>query len=591
MSHSPSFVDDINPRLSWSWKLVVCLLAFIAYLGTVRYDFVYDDAPLIVENSYLTSWKYLSGYFGTHLFQGSSDIVVRYYRPLVLTWFLIQRKLFGLNPVGWHWFNILLHVAVTYLVCEFVKRLAGDSKIAFFAGLIFALNPVHIEVTAWVSSAGEMLLAIFVLSSFLCFVRSNEAQRGAGWMSGSIAFFAAALLTKETACMLPAAVFLYSWIYGKAAKEEGIARKLALGLKTISPFVLVLAAYAVVRSMVFRGEGFRGNTITIKQMVLTWPLLLVSYLKLLLFPIRTSEFYDFYAVGSFKFTKVLLPLLGLLLLGALLVEWRRRSGSKLVTFAAGWTLLWIIPVLYIRAFQPNELLHDRYAYLSSIGICALMALGISHIPSRQRTLLGIPAWQAITGGSIAVLMLWITVTQQAYWANDLMLSYRGVMTAPLNNKPRIRLAEIFLNRGQLDKALPLYLDAYHRAKDNWLATYNAGYIYYQFGDWQQAKEYLDKTIRMSPNLPEAYAYRGFSEVALGQIDAGTSDLQRAVGLDPNQPGVHAVLAAVYERQGKVAAALEGYRVELTRQPANQKLQKHIRELELQIGNSSKKKRQ
>jgi protein O-mannosyl-transferase len=569
------------------WVLLVCLLSFIAYLGTVRYDFVYDDGPLIVDNGYIASWRYLPSYFGTHLFHGSSDIAVRYYRPLVLGWLLIQRKLFGLNPAGWHFVNILLYVAVTYLVCVLVKRLTGDTKIAFFAGLIFALNPVHIEVAAWVSSSAEMLLGIFVLSSFLCFMKAVEAEHSARWMLCSLTFYAAALLTKETACIMPLAVLLYLWIYQDRA-DESTARRLAAGLKKITPFVLVLGLYVIARSLVLRNEIFHGNSITIKQMVLTWPLLVVSYLKLLLFPVRTSEFYDFYAVGSFTFRKVVLPLTALVLTGGLLFLWRRRSGQKLISFAAGWTLLWLLPVLYIRAFQPNELLHDRYAYLSSVGTCVLLALAIDQIPSGQRRLLGIPAWQAVTTASIALAMFWITITQQAYWANDLMLSYRGLMTAPLNNKPRIHLAEIFMNRGQLDKALPLYLDAYHRAGDNWLATYNAGYIYYQFGDWQHAKEYLDKTLQMSPGLPEAHAYRGFSEMALGQSEAGIDDLQRAAKLDPKRPRVHLALGAISERQGKLAAALENYRMELGVQPSDEKLRNHIRELELKTGNPSKK---
>ena len=184
-------------------------------------------------------------------------------------------------------------------------------------------------------------------------------------------------------------------------------------------------------------------------------------------------------------------------------------------------------------------------------------------------------------------MFWGTINQQAYWANDLMLSYRGVMTAPLNNKPRIHLAEIFLNRGQLDKALPLYLDAYHRANDNWLATYNAGYIYYKFGNWHQSKEYLDKTVQMNPRLPEAYTYRGLSEIALGQVDAGTSDLQRASSLDPGQPELHMMLGAVSEREGKLSAALDSYKKELAAQPGNEQLRQHIHDLEQKIENPTK----
>ncbi|HEX7960602.1 MAG TPA: tetratricopeptide repeat protein [Terriglobales bacterium] len=582
---STAQASNTELRLGKYWKLLVCLLSFIAYLGTVRFDFVYDDGPLIVENPYIASWKHLPSYFGSHLFQTEPNVLVHYYRPLVLVWMLIQRKLFGLNPAGWHFTNVLLHVAVTYLACVLIQRLTADTRISFITGLLFGLHPGHIEVVSWASSASEMLLVIFAIGSFLCFIRAGGPENRTRWMINSLILFGAALLTKETACVLPAALFVYVWMY-RAPDAGSLAQRVAASLKPIVPFLFVLLLYAAGRSLVFRHEAFHANAITIQQMVLSWPLLLICYLKLLLLPVRTSEFYDFYALRSFTFAKVGLPLVGILLLVGLLYVWQRRSGSKLVPFAALWTLFWLAPALYIRAFQPNELLHDRYAYAASLGVCALVALALTRIPAGNRQLLGMPLWQAVTTTALFLMMFWITINQQAYWANDLMLSYRGVMTAPLNNKPRIHLAEIFLNRGQLDKALPLYLDAYHRASDNWLATYNAGYIYYKFADWQQSKEYLDKTIQMNPRLPEAYTYRGLSEIALGQVDTGTSDLQRAASLDPAQPEIHMMLGAVSEREGKLPVALENYRRELAAQPANEQLRKHIHDLELRIGNSS-----
>src|SRR5437868_616965 len=204
MDHATPQGSATELRLERYWKLLVCLLSFIAYAGTIRFEFVYDDTPLIVQNSYIASWKYLPSYFGTHLFRGVPDILVHYYRPLVLTWLLVERKLFGLNPAGWHLMNAVLHVAVTYLVCLLMLRLTADIRIASIAGLIFGLHPIHIEVVAWASSASEMLLAIFVLASFLCFMRAASAEGRAPWMLGSLIFFAAGLLTKETACVLPA---------------------------------------------------------------------------------------------------------------------------------------------------------------------------------------------------------------------------------------------------------------------------------------------------------------------------------------------------------------------------------------------------
>ncbi len=100
-----------------------------------------------------------------------------YYRPLFLLWFRLNHAMFGLDPKGWHLTTILCHVAATYMVLVLVRRLAASPWIAFSAATLFALHPVHIESVAWVSGVTDPLMAIFLIGSFLAYLRFREGNR------------------------------------------------------------------------------------------------------------------------------------------------------------------------------------------------------------------------------------------------------------------------------------------------------------------------------------------------------------------------------------------------------------------------------
>ena len=199
----------LNFILHQHGRALVALLTGLTYADILRFRFVYDDYPLVVANPRLASWHYLPLYFKTDIFSHYlANPLIHYYRPIFSMWLFINHTLFGLHPSGWHALNVILHLTATVLVWNFVERLTTNRIVAFFATLLFGLHPIHTEVVVWISSCSEMLLTIFVLFSLLCVMRAAASANRIGWRTGSLVSYAAALLTKETAIMLPAAVFL-----------------------------------------------------------------------------------------------------------------------------------------------------------------------------------------------------------------------------------------------------------------------------------------------------------------------------------------------------------------------------------------------
>jgi 4-amino-4-deoxy-L-arabinose transferase-like glycosyltransferase len=194
----------------------IMVVTFVAYMGTLRYDFVYDDEYVITQNPSVQSWSFAPRYFTEHLWFFKFSLS-NYYRPIFLVWIALNHTLFGLNPAGYHLTSVLVHVVVTLLVYHLVRRLTGDLGAAAIASIVFGLHPVHIEGVAWVCGVSEPLMAVFLLGSFLCYLRYRDVDSGGPkrWLLASLVLAALAVFEKETGIILPALIFAYEVIFRK----------------------------------------------------------------------------------------------------------------------------------------------------------------------------------------------------------------------------------------------------------------------------------------------------------------------------------------------------------------------------------------
>ncbi|HLG78626.1 MAG TPA: glycosyltransferase family 39 protein, partial [Ktedonobacteraceae bacterium] len=117
-----------------------------------------------------------------------------------------------------------------------------DEQSALVSTLIFALHPIHIESVAWISGVTDPLLALFTLLCLLCFIRFRKEQEY-GFLILSLVFCAAALLSKETAIIIPALLAAYEYLYGGKEPADASARS-ARRAFVLLPFVMLAVAMA-----------------------------------------------------------------------------------------------------------------------------------------------------------------------------------------------------------------------------------------------------------------------------------------------------------------------------------------------------------
>ncbi|XP_053365081.1 protein O-mannosyl-transferase TMTC2 [Clarias gariepinus] len=191
-------------------ELVCGAVALLLYVNTLDADFCYDDSRAIKTNPDLlpeTPWTNIlyDDFWGTLLTHSGSH---KSFRPLCTLSFRLNYALGGLEPRGYHLFNVGLHCCVTVLFTALCGLLLAGGPWSLLAGLLFASHPVHTEAVAGLVGRADMGAALCFLLSLLCYrchcrLRPNAGNswctrwRVQAWLAGSLVAAAAAMFWKE----------------------------------------------------------------------------------------------------------------------------------------------------------------------------------------------------------------------------------------------------------------------------------------------------------------------------------------------------------------------------------------------------------
>jgi tetratricopeptide (TPR) repeat protein len=577
---------------------VVLALTFAAYVGTLGYQFVYDDRSQIVDNRFIRSWQYMPRYFTGHSWNHLyPHLLGNYYRPTFLIWSLVNHMLFGLNAFWWHLTAIALHVSATLLVYLLARRVLKDQFSAGIAALIFGLHPVHIEAVAWVSGATESLLAVLLIPAFLSYlnwrdsgaetaeptitVEESSAKKSRShwkWIAVSLVLYWVAMFAKETALVLPILICVYEWIYGsRGSGPRGQFNRARKALLRAAPYIALTCVYLSIRSLALSGLSHAVTPLPTSTILLTWPSLVWFYLKLLFWPVGLSAFYDTPYVAQAGFVNFYLPCVAVITIGIALWLWARRS--KEVAFATALLILPVLPLLNLSVFIQGEIAHDRYLYLPSIGFSMMAAVALRRINFGSVKLFGQPALQVISTLMITALLGFGTASQNLYWANGLLLYYRGVTIAPNNDIAKNNLANEMVERGMYEEAVNLYTQVIEHNPAYWLANYNLGYAYYRLGMLDEAEKHFTRALELNRLDPDEFARLSLTQMKLGRLDDAEATMRRAIEIRPDAPGYHYGLGVILRKKGDVQGALTEFRTELSNDPDQMAARDQIREIE------------
>ncbi|HEY6007467.1 MAG TPA: tetratricopeptide repeat protein [Geobacteraceae bacterium] len=442
------------------------------------------------------------------------------------------------------------------------------------------------------------LATLFYLGSLLLYARARLVQEGGGAgrrrvLAAGLYLLAllAALLamkTKQIAFTLPFVVVLYEFTFfsGRIVKRVGA---MALFLLTLAVVPLTLTGPARLS-----GEFLDRLTALPKESPLMPRLdylctqfrVIVTYIRLLLFPAGQRLEYDYPIYRTFFTPPVLLSflcLLALVVLGGFL--WLRSRGvvrrapvtgcsQRLVAFGIFW--FFITLAVESSIIPISDVIFEHRLYLPSVGAAiaitaALLAL-VDRAAARRPW---VRAGAAAGFFLVAALLALATFQRNRVWATEVSLWEDTVAKSPNLPRPLNNLAAVYLKNGDPHKALAVLVRANDLAPgytDTWLnicialdrlgmydgrfrygselfdasgnikpqhltewfalASNNLGLAYEVLGNHARALVQFDRALKLAPNLAEAHLNRGLALLASGDRGGALEEYRVLTTLDP-----------------------------------------------------------
>jgi tetratricopeptide (TPR) repeat protein len=537
--------DFISRR---SLIFALALLALIAFASSISGDFIHDDLFQIRNNQTFGHWDAATI---TRIFTRDFWASLRpelagdkldslYYRPFFSLFLMIGYEIAGLSATGWHLIALFLHIAAVvlafyvmdYSLCAIEEK--ERRLIAAFAAGFFAVHPAQAESVSWISGLVGPLSAIFLLGAFYCYLRYRK--RASIWNRLTIVLlFALSVLTKESACAAILIIPAYELLIFKDDLKAG-ARLRAAFTQTL-PFAMVVFAYLALRYSVLNvllGRSINLNfpddaSITLADNLRTLPALLVAYAKLVFLPRDLSLMYDFGYVRSLGFASFWLPLILLIAASIGLFRFSRRVPA--VKVAVIWVVLPLLPHLSTRAFVSDEIIHDRYLYLSILGAGLLLAISIAQAVKSSR--LRLPAKSLVIAASVALLGLsLVTSLQNSRFQNAEALWQDAAARAPDSRVVHISLGILAESKQDPAGALREYEAALKLNPDIIDALNNAAFVYAHSGHWPEAAQKFERIVSLTPDKAIAHFNLSFAYSVQKRYSEALSEQRIAIELDP-----------------------------------------------------------
>jgi len=534
------------------FALVLAAVTIFVYRPAWNGGFLWDDDVYITNNELLTAPD------GLRRIWFSLDSPSQYF-PLAYTTFRVEHALWGLKPTGYHWINLLLHVANALLVWAVLARLKVPG--AWLAGAIFALHPVQVESVAWITERKNVLMVFFFLLTLLAWIAfvDERTKRPRLFYGLALILYLLALSAKTTACTLPAALFLILWLENKPISWKRIFQ--------IIPFLvlgLAMGALAVWWERYHQGTSRAIFTfLSPIERVLVASRAAWFYLSKLIWPSKLTFIYPRWDIAPTHFLNYVWLLAGLVL--CVVIYFLRRYVGRSVEVAAGFFVVTLSPVLgFIMLYTFRyTFVADHYQYLACIGPIALASAGLINLADRfknSRTL--------ILSAALCVVALLTTLTwRQAATYGDIETLWRTTLARnPGCWMAHNNLGIALFEKGQLDEAIVHYRTTLQMQPDFWDADYNLGSALLGKGEVDEAIFYCDKAVAKQPNDPDAQVALANALLQKRRIDDAIVHYQKAVALRPDYFLARYGLGHALLEKGQLDGAIEQCRAALLIRP-------------------------
>ncbi|HOK07665.1 MAG TPA: tetratricopeptide repeat protein [Syntrophales bacterium] len=498
--------------------LVLTSLVLFVYGQVGDFDFViYDDPHYVQTNPHVNRGFTTAGLKWAFLtFHGAN------WHPLTWLSLMLDGSLYGSFAGGYHWTNVLFHLASVLLLFYFLVGVTGALWRSFFVAALFGVHPLHVESVAWVSERKDVLSGFFWML-VLVFYGRYALVSSLGRYFWVVLFFLLGLMSKPMLVTLPFVLLLLDyWPLGRfggaAVTVFPRVSPRVLVMEKIPLFILSLLSSIVTLYAQKAGGALKTiGTLPLSDRINNAVVSYAAYLAKTFWPADLTLLYPHpgtQPLGLFLVSSAFL-VVACLLVG--------MTGRKLPYLVTGW--LWymvtLVPVIGIIQVG-NQAMADRYTYLPLVGIfIAVVWLGADLAKRAEGRRLVFIA----VGLAVIVALVFAARLQASHWRDTETLFTRSIA----------------LTRG------------------NYEAMNNLGVFYFNKGRYREAAQILEKAVSTNPRFAPAYNNLGQAYAALGDTDGAIAVFRRGLTIDPGLVKMKRNLANTHLLRGECIQAAGLYR--------------------------------
>ncbi len=218
-------------------------LAGALYAGTLGHQPIWDDHSFVFGQPFLRDCRNIVKVLAPGAWIKPLPVAASA-RPAWLFSILVDTCAGGGHRAAYRLSNLFWHAAGAGAVAALAWELSASVPACAAAGLLFAAHPAHVEAVNILTFRCDMMCLVFMILSLLCYRQWLRARGGeaAASAAATLAFAAAALLSKEMAVVLPALALLGH----RLAPVDGERRRRA-ARAGIAVGVALVAAYLAFR--------------------------------------------------------------------------------------------------------------------------------------------------------------------------------------------------------------------------------------------------------------------------------------------------------------------------------------------------------
>jgi len=535
------------------YKIILILaLTVIAYWPVFSADFMYDDRFFVQENAKIREWRFVPEYFANSSRSMASIFWDGIWRPLRTVSYLIDYKIWGSGAFGFHLTSLLWHLLNILLAYILLGRLFKDRRLTTMACLIFALHPVQTEAVAWISSRGDLMFTAFGLMMFV-FYRKYFQTRKKIHLALSLSCFVPALLSKETAVVIPLLIMLYDWLF----EGQGRIRALAAGWKRYAPYFALILAYLAMRRLALGRVSqcpYWGDSVW--TTVFTMFRAALEYVRLLFLPLRLRVDYVYQLSASLLDWRVLGSLA--ILSGISLLAWRDIKKQRYLAFGWLWLVTGLMPVSNLLPL--TAILAERFLYLPLMGFAVWAGYLWSRLENRK--LAAAILFLALTA------MMTLSIKRNLEWQDPFRFWATEVSRSPNSYIAHDYLGNLYYQKGDLPSAERHLLRAEELDPTYFNSLHGLSLVYAKWEKYDQAIVYARKNLSFDPASPDAYITLGISYGGKGDLLRAEEAFKQAVSIDPESKEGWTDLGVIYSQQQMWAKAAEAYSKALAADPGD-----------------------